>query len=58
MNFQSKAQTMNIISIMDLDFAVEPRELLLDEAAVLVVELARRLQDCRGDVVGPNILKI
>ena len=49
---------MNIISIMDLDFAVEPRELLLDEAAVLVVELARRLQDRRGDVVGPNILKI
>ena len=43
---------------MNLNFAIEPGEFLLDEAAVLVVELARRLQDCCGNVVGPNILKI
>ena len=42
---------------MNLNFAVEPGEFLLDEAAVLVVELARRLQDRRGDVVCPNVLK-
>ena len=42
---------------MNLDFTIKPGEFLLDEAAVLVVELARRLQDRCGDVVCPNILK-
>ena len=43
---------------MNLDFSVKPGELLLDEAAVLVVELARRLQDRRRNVVRPNVLQI
>ena len=43
---------------MNLNFSVEPGELFLDEAAVLVVELAWRLQDRCGNVVCPNILKM
>ena len=49
---------MIYLSRADLNFSIEPGELFLDEAAVLVVELARRLQDRRRNVVRPNVLQM
>ena len=46
------------MSRFDLNFSIETGELFLDEAAVLVVELARRLQDRRRNVVRPNVLQM
>ena len=46
------------LSRADLNFSIEPGELFLDEAAVLVVELSRRLQDRRRNVVRPNVLQM
>ena len=45
------------MSRFDLNFSIETGELFLDEAAVLVVELARRLQDRRRNIVRPNVLQ-